>query len=319
MATAKKLETLTPEQIDAQETFAAISFDVGLKTGPTNRETVIPAFKELYKTFLNRAEPEYFIFVESPMQAQLVIGHLLKDKKDSHKKVTLENNDEFVKNTVNSYKGKLELINTHSFGFGSFESYWIYFYKYFQDVCSIQFNEKDGLGLSLFETLAKNSGWHYLFEDTVVVCDRPSVIRMDNAVLHSDDSPSCEFSDGFKVYNIRGHLVPENIVMNPESITIKDINNESNNETKRIMIERFGVMNYLNQTKSKVIDKDQLSLEGSTPRVLIEDGDGNRWLCCSDGSTGRMYFLPASQTAKTCKEAHEEMSGFSEDDIIGEC
>lgn len=317
---AKQIESLTQEQIDAQDTYAQISMSVGLQTGPTNREVVIPLFKQLYEDFLQKKAPEIFIFVQSPTEAQIVMNFLMKDKKNLHKNWTMETNDSFVADIVSKgQKGKKEFVTTHSFGFGSSECYWIYYYKYFGEVCGLKYDPKAQIGLTLFETLAKNSGWHYLFEECVVICDRPKSIKMDNNVLHSEDSPACEFTDGSAVYSIRGHQVTRKIVMEPETITIKEIGAESNNETKRIMIERFGVMEYLNQTKSKVIDKDKLNLIGSTPRILIEDSEKNRWLCCSDGSTGRMYFLPASQTANTCKEAHEEMCGFSEDDLIGEC
>ena len=89
--------------------------------------------------------------------------------------------------------------------------------------------------------------------------------------------------------------------------------------TKRIMIEKFGVSEYLTQTSARILDKDKLNLEGSATRLLIEDDQNIRWLCCTDGSTGRMYFLPASENSNTCSEAHQEMAGFDETRIIAEC
>ena len=45
---------LTKEQEDQMEVFRDISLSVGLATGPTNREVVIPLFKKLYSEYLGK-------------------------------------------------------------------------------------------------------------------------------------------------------------------------------------------------------------------------------------------------------------------------
>lgn len=316
-----KIETLTPEQESMISVYRDIGIQIGLATGPTARETVIPEFVKLYEQILEKPAPKTFIFVKSPQEAQKVMSVLTTDKDDTHSSWTLETNDEFVSKTLSRFKKYNGFQDTHSFGMGSCESFWTQFYLYFRDVVGIDFSgdPKSNIGLNIFSNLAKNSGWHYLFDECVVICDRPESIVMENNQLHNEEGPAIAYTDGYKLWFIRGHQVNEKIVMAPQTLTVKEIKKESNNEMKRIMIERFGVSEYLAQTKAAVLDKDQLGLEGSAPRVLLEDSEGFRWLMCSDGSTGRVYFLPAPNDAKTCREAHEAISGISESNIIGEC
>lgn len=311
-----KIVELTKKQEEEMFVYRDIYMDIGLACGPTNREAVIPAFKALYTKILNKPEPKYFLFVRSPIEAQKVITFLLEDPTDAHKKWTLENNDELIKTLQTE---KMNHIQTHSYGYGSNESYWIGFYNYMRDVLGVQYPELANEGLNIFNTITRNSGWHYLAEDCVIICDRPTEINLENGNLHNEEGPSISFADGFKMFHINGHKVTEKIVLNPEMITVDEIKKESNNETKRIMIEKFGVSEYLTQTSARILDKDKLNLEGSATRLLIEDDQNIRWLCCTDGSTGRMYFLPASENSNTCSEAHQEMAGFNETRIIAEC
>lgn len=312
------IEKLTPEQEELLTTYRDIGLSEGLALGPTNRAAVIPVFKDLYTKILDMAEPKQFIFVRGPMEAQKVISVLTADKGNIHEKWTPETNDEFVDMIVSKFKKFTSFCDTHSFGMGSCESYWVQFYKYFRDVVGIKYDTVANDGLNMFDTLVKNSGWHYLFEECVIVCDRATSIMTENGQLHNVEGPAVSFADGSNFWFINGHEVNEKIVMTPHELTIKEIKAESNNETKRIMIERYGVQEYLVETEARTIDSDKLSLEGSATRHLIEDNEGFRWLMCSDGSTGRMYFLPASNEANTCREAHEMMSGLSEDDILAE-
>jgi len=315
------ITSLTEEQASQQYVYRDISMGVGLKTGPTNREAVIPVFKELYTKILNLDPPKYFFFVESPVAAQKLINYII-DVDDvgaqEYKTWTLEKNDELVAKFLSNDIKCSKFYGTHSYGYGSNESYWIWYYKYMKEELGVSYETLADDGLGLFEKLALNSGWHYLADDTVFICDRPESIVMENGVLHNEEGPAVRFTDGREIYAIGGHKVTKQIVMEPRTITVEQISTEENEETKRIMIERFGVSEYLTQTKARIIDRDQLSLEGSAPRILIEDDQGFRWLCCSDGSTGRMYILSASKEADTCKEAHEGMCGFSEDDILAE-
>ncbi len=308
---------LTQEQLDLIPVYRDIGIKIGLACGPSDREKVFSAFKSFYEKILNKPFPNRVIFVRSPMEAQAVIQKLENDKSNSHEKWTLETNDEFVQNLVKDFV-VTKFTPTHDCGFGSAEIYWIQYARYFQNVLGMDFKELTE-GINIYETLAKNSGIHWIFEEAVIVSDRPLSIMMENNQLHNDEGPAVAYGDGYKQWYINGHEVNEKIVMNPKSFTAKELSAIENSETKRIAIERFGPSEYMFELGGKLIDMDCLNHEGSSPRSLMEDSDGNRWLIGTDGSTGRVYFMPVLANVNTCREAHESISGLPENLMVAEC
>lgn len=142
-------------------------------------------------------------------------------------------------------------------------------------------------------------------------------------VQHCDDGPCIAWApdeaepDGKKAWFISGIEVTEQIVMRPETLTIKQIKEEKNAEVRRIMRERYGNGKYLQETGAKVIDSDfEGARKGSAPRVLLEDDEKQKWLVGTDGSTGRVYYMAVEGNIKTCRTAHESLFGFQESKIL---
>ena len=82
--------------------------------------------------------------------------------------------------------------------------------------------------------------------------------------LHALDGPSIEWRDGIKIYAIHGVLVPEYVVDRPKMITTFRINQERNQEVRRIMMDRYkfgqsvsGSAAYLLDSNSRVLDHDE--------------------------------------------------------------
>src|SRR5574343_503673 len=286
------IQELTPEQEKMISVYRDLGLEMGLSTGPAVREKAIEGISKLYK-YIGKSVPNIFIFVKSPFEAQVVMNELTLNDPGETKlhSWTLESNDQWVEKLIEkpSNTDKYAFFSTHNYGYGSNEAFWVAFYKYFKEVCGVEYVEKSNEGLEIFETLAHNSGWHYLFNECAVICDRSSNIAI------------------------------EQIVMHPETLTLDQIENETDVETRRIMIQRYGVAKYLTETGAKVIDSDRLNLEGSSMRTLMEDNKGHRWLIGTDGSTGRVYYMSAPRDASTCREAHEAMGGINESNLIGEC
>lgn len=309
------IESLTPEQEAQISIYRDASMAVGLTTLPCDKEVATKAIMDLYD-FVGIAKPTNVLFVESPMAAQVAIT-LLKQDYPKYSKLLMERTG-----TILGEWGDVkptEYVETHGYGYGSAECYWIFYYKYFKEVVGLKYEEKADRGLEIMERLARSSYWHYTFADIAILCDRPCQIEMENNVINNEEGPAVAFSDGIKIYAIGGHVVPERVVMAPETLTVAEIEKEDNAETKRIMIDRFGVSKYLMETGAKIIDVDALNLEGSSPRTLMEDNQGNRWLIGTDGSTGRVYHMAVPQEANTCTEAHSMISGFDESNIVAEC
>jgi hypothetical protein len=129
-----------------------------------------------------------------------------------------------------------------------------------------------------------------------------------------------EYRDGLGLYRIHGVEIHGWVVTNPETITAEKIAAEENIEVRRIMIERMGHGQYLQETGTQIIDMDSIPIgggvDGTIIRALLKDKNGLQFLCGSDGSTNRVYYMSVDPRAKTCGQAHESICGFKENLII---
>lgn len=94
-------------------------------------------------------------------------------------------------------------------------------------------------------------------------------------------------------------MVDEQIVMSPQSQTIEQINNEENQEIKRVRIERYGWRKYLEAVNAKVLN---VSVNSFSMESLM-DAHNMKILCTYDPSTGRIYALEVDPECQTCEQA----------------
>ena len=103
-----------------------------------------------------------------------------------------------------------------------------------------------------------------------MVSDFPSVLKVDqNNRPHCDDGPSHLWRDGWALYHWHGVRVTEQIICRPETLTIEQINSESNAEVRRVMVERIGWGRYCEMAGIKVIHRD--TLESAFPAIPISE------------------------------------------------
>lgn len=125
-----------------------------------------------------------------------------------------------------------------------------------------------------WEILAERSGPRIVLEDICVISDRPEVLTVDSANRpHSDSGPFQRWRDGVALYSHHGVRLPKWVVENPERITVELIDAEQNAEVRRVMMGKFGVGKYVQQTGADVVhaDVDQL---GYPRRLLRKDRPG---------------------------------------------
>jgi hypothetical protein len=210
----------------------------------------------------------------------------------------------FFDSPVAAFK-KMSKLPTSDFCLGSMSAPWLSQYDVF-----ISF----GLELPQIEGLlsaAQTCGWFIPFDDLVVLIDRPCAIHMVDGELHNESGPAVSYRDGFHVWSIQGRRVNEQIVMNPQTQSIDDINSEQNEEIKRIRIERFGWANYLRDVNAKEIDRRTNDIE-FTEESLYHAGD-MKILVCVCPSTGKVFSLEVDPATLTCSEAQKYLSsGLSE-------
>lgn len=282
------IESLTKAETEAMRKYRRKGMEMGLSTKPADRKRAEKALIGIYA--LDKRKAPEFYWVDSPFAAMKLIA---------------ANRGENLAYDSNFFSGQ------HNAGYIA----WV---QYYRDVIAknhkeLKFKELALEGFKLLEDVSESCGWWWPMEGACVVCERPKICKVDDSgQIHNEEGPAWEYRDGFKAYAIHGTVVPEKVVMNPKDLTMDEINGETNTEVQRIMVDRFGPEKYLEATGAELLDEDKLELEGSATRALFKDAKGNKWMCCTDGSTGRIYWLAVPRESKTCKEAHTLICGFDE-------
>lgn len=143
----------------------------------------------------------------------------------------------------------------------------------------------------------------------LLLAQRPTVHLNAEGSLHNDTGAAVEWVDGAKFWFLDGHMLQkfgEKIITAPDTLTVDEIAEISNEEERRIAIDRYGWGNYLAKSGGQVIDYRENWVD-NTVEVLIQPGEevtestriGGRWrgsdhplrmvLACR--STGRKYFI----------------------------
>jgi len=121
--------------------------------------------------------------------------------------------------------------------------------------------------------------------------------------LHCEDGPACA-NDVENLYFLHGILVPAYVVVKPEFITLDEIKAETNEEMRRILIERFGWERYLREAGAKQRHRRFNDRDGQW-ETLYQLDDGTQRIVLADPSTARRYALGVPREIAKCEEAQD--------------
>lgn len=233
----EKIESLTQEQIDQLPEIAKECIGYGLCTDPIDQEKCKEAARKAY-TNAGYVCPENFEFYESPKAGMIAANKALGNT-------------------------KMEYVYPY---YAQHEMGWLSFYYAFQKFGLDCVDKLDGL-----IELAKNAGWCWFFDELVIITNRPESVHLDEANrLHCENDMAIKYRDGFGIYNWHGVQVPEKVIMHPEQITVKDIDDETNAEVRRVMLERYGAARFIQDSVSELIAEDKF---GKLYRRKIENDE----------------------------------------------
>lgn len=298
---------LTPEQKAILPKYEERWRAIMLNTDPCDFEGAKKAAIKCYK-LAGQDPPKKFYVTRSPNEGAHLAAELKLKEKDKDAKLDPEDPEH------------RQLIS-ESFGemiYGFHEGHWVGFYEFLMKECGVTgLEEAQGL-----IDMAQVCGWWASYKDVAIFQDRPKELHYnEQGELHNENGPAVLYRDGWACYSWNGMRISPSdawILTNPERITVDSIRKQNNAELRRIMVEKMGLDKYLAASETRLIDMDSLTLEGSATRALVEDGEGDRWLVGTDGSTKRMYFMPVDKNAETCVEAHNRIAGFNENRLIVE-
>ena len=159
-----------------------------------------------------------------------------------------------------------------------------------------------------YETAAIHGGPRFMHKNFVLLSDRAIVRKTDeDGRPHCEDGPALAWGCGTKVWSLNGVVVDEQVVMRPETQTVKQIDGEDNNDVRAIRIDRFGWPSYLKESQAKCVSERRNEIEGTLEALYrTEAGDQRLVVTCP---TGRVFALGVPTTVKTCEAAQHWLSG----------
>ena len=290
---------LTKEQESKFGGFVDYWIKVGLNCEPIDFELAKKQVAKCYEV-AGKNPPSHYFLVESPRASCMLFSAL---------KNGVVPNGEIVKTAdmagwpQNKGDMKDDMANQI---YGYHDANWLAFYEFFRNECGLV---KETEKIKPMIDLAHNCGWWSAYEEVCIIQERHESVLFDSdGRIHNDEGPAIKYRDGLcNVYAIHGVRVNEKIVMKPHKQTVQEIEGETNQEIKRIRIDRFGWANFLKKSKAKVIDRRR-NWRDCQDEILYEVKDGSKRIQLTDPSTGREYFLALPREIKTCEEAQNWMS-----------
>jgi len=306
---------LTPEQKAKFPEYVKLGMSIGHNTDKINFAEACSIFAEAYKAS-KLDPPKYYVYAPDLKAANSMVSALkVRWPENSTEVPTQDEVNKFCEEHRNDLYTQVESIYETQVWAG-----WYAWRKFYENELKFKF---DHPLLDLNDRLIKSCYCAMTFDDLVIIVDRPAEVSLDDrGRLHCENGPAFLGRGGMAVFALEGVRVPQKVVMEPEKLTTDEIDQEKNSEVARLMIQRYGVGKYLQETGAKLIDMDALStsIQGSAPRALYEDKKKQKWLIGTDGSTTRVYNMAVPSEAKTCAEAHRMISGLDKEDrIIAEC
>ncbi|MFB7558569.1 DUF6745 domain-containing protein [Streptomyces brevispora] len=165
----------------------------------------------------------------------------------------------------------------------------------------------DGRGdrLDGLAAVARNAGWWWPYERTVVISERPEALHRDEAGrLDRGDGPALSYRDGFALYAWRGMPVPADFLAELTALTPERIRAEENAELRRVMLEFYGYDRYLTESGAEPVHRDEtgilwrIALDGDEDVVMVEVVNSTP----EPDGTYRTYWLRVPPTTRTAKD-----------------
>ncbi len=194
-----------------------------------------------------------------------------------------------------------------------------------QALLDVIFGQHDAAWLGAFEDtstdlaglalVARNAGWWWAFENVAVLSDRHVEVHRDNlGRLHNGDGPALSYPDGYGLHSWRGMPIPAEVAAELPHLTVQRIQDESNAEVRRVMLEHFGFDRYLRESGATRQHADEygtlwrVDIPGDEPLVMVEVINSTAE---PDGSF-RTYFLRVPPQTRTARGGVAWTFGLSE-------
>lgn len=211
------------------------------------------------------------------------------------------------------YQSLLGNINvwTNYYNGGSEWASWSRYLSFVRDVCD--FSCPEHLKFKPYEELTK-FGPRFMHVKYVIMCDKAMFRhKNENNLIHNDKGPAIGWRCGTKQWYINGIKVTQQIVEFPEYITIDQINSEKNGDVQRIMLDLYGVIRYIEDTKAIPIDSRRCDIFNTMEQLY--EICGSKKLLAVDPS-GEGIVMMNVPDVSSCEEAQKWLNPFRSNVIL---
>jgi len=298
------INELTPEQEALLPVWREKWLQIGLSCEPCDVAVARPVVDRVYRA--GGLQPPAIVLVADSPMSSAVMGMILRGQ------VSDQVSDQVWDQVWDRVSEQVrEQVWDRVWGqvWGAHDAGWLSYYSFFQHIgveCDVV--------VPLME-LARQTGWWFAGKDVAILQHRHTKVNLVDGRLHCEDGPSVEYRDGLSVWSIEGVRVDEQVVMCPETQTVEQIDSEGNEEIRRVRIERFGVMRYVQESGASVLDQGRNDVE-NTYEMLVETKHGQR-LVTHCPSTGRKYFLGLPARVETREQAQRLLAGNVNMNVLG--
>lgn len=135
---------------------------------------------------------------------------------------------------------------------------WLPLHLYMRSSLPGLYSLENDQNLNAWEELIGASYAFVLYDGISFVCDPPKESMLDpERRYHSETGPALTFKDETRIFSWHGRNVPAFFIEEPDQINIERIDAERNIELRTILIDRYGISRFLEDSGARVIQQDQ--------------------------------------------------------------
>lgn len=243
-----KIEKITPEQEAKIPIYLKRYFDKVYSSKPIIKEDAKTSIEYIYN---NAGYKTPFIWhCDSPLMMQ-IIGNLFTNK-DIRDNLGTNLRDNLEANLWDNLGDNIKYIPTSYYG--NLSNYgWTCFYDFINNELIPSYN------LELWDKwkMLINSNVYDMIQldELCIVCSMPNIVLIDMGKrIHSENSCSVHFKDGYEIYSWHGIIIPKLWITQKDLITKDVILNKQNAEKRRVLQEILGSEEYCKRLDCVIVD-----------------------------------------------------------------
>jgi len=250
-----KISQLTDEMKAKLPAVADEWIKIGLQTGEIDFDLFVGAAKKCYEK-AGIEWPGVVVRVSNPLTGAIAASNTMSAINESKEDLTSKAIEEIVQENIKNPKKK-DRGTWHSWMGGQLWPAWAAHARALVDVCGWEPTQDVQERILAYEGTVRSACYWWPNTRFIIVCDRPAQIhRDDRGRLHHTSDKAIAWPDGWGLYCWHGVRVPEGVIVNPQGLTVKMIEDERNAEIRRVMIERYDPARYIADSGSTMVHTD---------------------------------------------------------------